>query len=434
MQMQGKARCVTIYTGEEDSHQGRPLYTVLLEFLRREGAMGATVTRGLAGFGARSRIHTANIVNLSSDLPIKLEWIDHPEQVNRLMPLIRAMVGDGLITVAELEVIQYAAGRRQDPLEQSVANIMRLAPSTVSPETPAADLITLLIDRGYRCLPVVDGDYRIVGIITDGDLLRHAQLPARLGLYGRIPPDLLRDQFISLAASAINAAAIMTDPVVTVAADDNLRSLVTKMNLHDLKRLPVVNAENHLVGLVTRLDLLRTLEYHGLGAGPVQQERPREGSSIAELMNASPPSVMPEATLEEVVRALELSHQQRVLVVDGSRKVIGIISDGDILRRSQDRENPGLLQRLRGIVTGEPAIDDGLLNQAEKAADLMTMPVFTVRAQTPLDEALRLMLRHQIKRLPVVDNDKRLIGLLGRSSLLNGIVGQSVNQSLEDRP
>ena len=151
-------------------------------------------------------------------------------------------------------------------------------------------------------------------------------------------------------------------------------------------------------------------------------------------MNASPPSVMPEATLEEVVRALELSHQQRVLVVDGSRKVIGIISDGDILRRSQDRENPGLLQRLRGIVTGEPAIDDGLLNQAEKAADLMTVPVFTVRAQTPLDEALRLMLRHQIKRLPVVDNEKRLIGLLGRSSLLNGIVGQSVDRSLGDRP
>ena len=274
MQMQGKARCVTIYTGEEDRHQGRPLYTALLAFLRREGAMGATVTRGLAGFGARSRMHTANIVNLSSDLPIKLEWIDHPEQVDRLMPLIRAMVGDGLITVTEVEVIQYAAGRRQDPLEQSVANIMRLAPSTVSPETPAADLITLLIDRGYRCLPVVDSDCRIVGIITDGDLLRHAQLPARLGLYGRIPSDLLRDQFISLAASKINAAEIMTDPVVTVSADDNLRSLVTKMNLHDLKRLPVVDADDHLVGLVTRLDLLRTLEYHGLGAGSVQQERP----------------------------------------------------------------------------------------------------------------------------------------------------------------
>ena len=94
MQMQGKALCVTIYIGEENRYQGRPLYTALLEFLRREGAMGATVTRGLAGFGARSRIHAANLVDLSSDLPIKLEWIDHPEQVDRLMPLIRAMIGD----------------------------------------------------------------------------------------------------------------------------------------------------------------------------------------------------------------------------------------------------------------------------------------------------------------------------------------------------
>lgn len=425
MQMQGKARRVTVYVGEDNRYQGRPLYTALLEFLRSEGAMGATVTRGSAGFGARSRIHTANIIDLSTDLPIKLEWIDHPELVDRLLPRVRAMVGDGLITIDELEVIQYAAGRQPDPLEQRVGNIMRTAPTTVTTETPATEIITLLIERGYRCLPVVDDDYCVVGIITDGDLLRQANLPARLGLYGTIPPDVLRDQFDELASSKTSAAEIMAEPVVTVDIENNLRKLVTKMDLHDLKRLPVVDTDDHLVGLVTRLDLLRTLEYHALGEDSAQRKRPRAGNSIAELMNVSPPTVGPEASLEEVVRALELSHQQRVLVVDRNNKVIGIVSDGDILRRSQDREDPGLLRRLRSLVTGESQTDDGVLNQDETAANLMTVPVFTVKADTPLDEALRLMLRHQIKRLPVVDEEKRLMGLLGRSSLLNGLVGQT---------
>jgi len=425
MQMQGKALCVTIYIGEKNRHQGKPLYVALLEFLRHEGAMGATVTRGLAGFGARSRIRTASIIELSSDLPIKLEWIDHPEQVDRLMPRIRTMVGDGLITVSELEVIQYAAGRRPDPLAQRVGNIMRTSPTTVAPDTPAAKIVTLLIDRGYRCLPVVDGDYRVVGIITDGDLLRQANLAARLGLYGTIPADVLRNQFVELTSSATVAADIMAEPVVTIDANDTLRNLVTKMNLHDLKRLPVVDSNGQLIGLVTRLDLLRTLEYQGLSEGSAQQKRPREGSSIAELMNVAPPTVRPEASLEEVMSALELSHQQRVMVIDSWRNLVGIVTDGDILRRSQDRENPSLLIRLRGLVTGEPPIGEGRLTGDETAADLMTVPVFTISAQAPLDEALRLMLRHKIKRLPVIDEEKHLVGLLGRTSLLNGLVGQS---------
>ncbi len=243
MQMQGKALCVAIYIGEDNRHQGKPLYVALLEFLRREGAMGATVSRGLAGYGARSRIHTANIIELSSDLPIKLEWVDHSEQIDRLMPLVRAMVGDGLITINEVEVIQYAAGRRPDPLEQSVGNIMRTSVTTVAPETPVAGIITLLIERGYRCLPVVNADHCVVGIITDGDLLKHANLLARLGLYGTIPADKLRAQFIELASSPVTAADIMTEPVIEVSADETLRKLIVKMNLHDLKRLPVVDVK-----------------------------------------------------------------------------------------------------------------------------------------------------------------------------------------------
>ncbi len=115
MQIQGKAYRVSVYIGEDDHTQGKPLYMAILEYLKREGAAGATVVRGLAGFGAHSQIHTANIITLSADLPIKVEWVDVAERVERLLPQVRQMVNDGLITVDEVEVVQYAAGRWPNP-------------------------------------------------------------------------------------------------------------------------------------------------------------------------------------------------------------------------------------------------------------------------------------------------------------------------------
>src|SRR5262245_41996979 len=105
MQIQGKAYRVAIYIGEDNHYQGKSLYMALLELLLKEGASGATVLRGLAGYGAHSRIHTTTIVNLSADLPIVVEWIDLPERVERLLPTIREMVNDGLITLEEVQVV-----------------------------------------------------------------------------------------------------------------------------------------------------------------------------------------------------------------------------------------------------------------------------------------------------------------------------------------
>jgi PII-like signaling protein len=164
MQLQGKALRVTIYIGESDHYQGKSLYMALLQLLKREGASGATVVRGLAGFGARSRIHTATILDLSTDLPIRVEWVDQTEVVERLLLQVRQMVDDGLITVEEVDVVQYAPGRQPDPLDQLVQDIMRTEVVTVVPNTSVAAIVTLLLQRGYRSLPVVDGNGRPQGI------------------------------------------------------------------------------------------------------------------------------------------------------------------------------------------------------------------------------------------------------------------------------
>ena len=425
MQIQGEAQRVTIYIGESDLVRGANLYTAILELLRREGAAGATVTRALAGFGARSRIHTANIETLSADLPIRIEWVDIPERVERLLPQVRRLVNDGLITQETVQVVQYAMGRSQDPLDQPVGNIMRTEVVRVTPATPVAELTTLLLQRGVRALPVVDEAGRLTGIITDGDLLRRANLSARLGLQPELSAAQLHEQLASLQQSTATAADLMTKPVVTVRASDKVRTVVAQMTKHGLKRLPVVNDSGRLVGIVSRLDVFRAVEYQQAALG-ADEETPHTGRTVAELMHADVPTVLPAARLEEIVQALEQSQRRRAVVVDEQRRVVGIITDGDLLRRSQQGHQPGLLSRLRSLVTGQAEVVTALPDAGETAATLMTAPVFTVHLDTPVGAALQLMTQHGVKRLPVVDAEGRLVGLLGRASVLRGLLEDGV--------
>lgn len=422
MQLQGKALRVIIYIGESDHYRGKALYMALLQFLKREGAAGATVTRGLAGFGAKSRIHTATILDLSADLPIRLEWIEQPEVVERLLPQVRQMVNDGLITVEEVDVIQYAPGRRPDPLAQPVQDVMRTEVISVSPQTPAAEVVTLLLQKGYRSLPVVDENGRLQGIITDGDLLRRASLSARLDLQTELSAADWQQQLAELRAQGNTAVSLMTSPVITIPANAPLRQAVEQMAAYDLKRLPVVADNGLLAGWISRVDILRTMEYHQ-PAAEMEVETPATGATIAELMYRDVPTISPQASLEQIVQALEQNRRRRAVVVDAGRRVLGIITDGDLLRRSRQETRAGLLARLRRLVTGQQASPPAtLLDAAETAVDLMTAPVITVPVDAAPAEALRLMMRHAVKRLPVVDENGRLVGLLGRASLLRGLL------------
>jgi PII-like signaling protein len=107
MNIVGIGKRVRAYVGEGDLWHGKPLYLAILEMLRAEGCAGATATRGVGGFGAHSRIHTATILRLSEDLPIVVEWIDTLERIERVLPQLTSMVAEGLITVDEVEIVHY---------------------------------------------------------------------------------------------------------------------------------------------------------------------------------------------------------------------------------------------------------------------------------------------------------------------------------------
>jgi len=109
--LEGTQVLVRVFVGESDQWHHQPLYVALLERLRREGFSGATVTRGVAGFGAHSLVHTANILRLSQDLPVIVEVVDTEEQVERLRPILDEMVAEGLVTMEKVHVLRYKPGR-----------------------------------------------------------------------------------------------------------------------------------------------------------------------------------------------------------------------------------------------------------------------------------------------------------------------------------
>jgi PII-like signaling protein len=96
-----------IYIGESDRWQGKPLYEAIILKAREMGIAGATMLRGMMGFGANSRIHTAKILRLSEDLPIVVEVVDNVEKIERLLPVIDKMVQEGLVTLEHVRIIQY---------------------------------------------------------------------------------------------------------------------------------------------------------------------------------------------------------------------------------------------------------------------------------------------------------------------------------------
>ena len=110
MKMEGDAKRVRVYIGESDQWHGTPLFTAIVERCRREGFAGATVLRGIEGFGAHSRIHTARILRLSEDLPIVVEIVDRPDRIEQLRPILDEMVHEGLVTIEDVHVLKYVAG------------------------------------------------------------------------------------------------------------------------------------------------------------------------------------------------------------------------------------------------------------------------------------------------------------------------------------
>ena len=114
MKFEGEGKLLRLFIGEHDRWDGKPLYEAIVLRARAEGMAGATVLRGIEGFGAASRVHTSRLLELSSDLPIVVELVDTEEKIERILPIFDEMVGDGMMTLETVHIVTYRATPKDD--------------------------------------------------------------------------------------------------------------------------------------------------------------------------------------------------------------------------------------------------------------------------------------------------------------------------------
>jgi uncharacterized protein len=111
MKMSEEGQLLRVFCGESDTWEGQPLYRAIVLKAKELGMAGATVLRGPMGFGANSRVHTAKLLDVSTDLPVVIELVDSAEKIQRLLPFLDEAVSEGLITIENVRVLHYRHNR-----------------------------------------------------------------------------------------------------------------------------------------------------------------------------------------------------------------------------------------------------------------------------------------------------------------------------------
>lgn len=412
-----KAKRLTIYIGESDKWRGKALHVALLETLRTQGMAGATVTRGLAGFGAHSVIRTANILVLSMDLPLIIQVIDTPEKIDSALKVIAPMVGEGLITLDDVEVVKYTH-RYLNPLpaDKHVSDVMTRKVVTLTDTMPVAEAWETMLKNLLKALPVLNKNGEVVGILTDEDLLEKIGLQQHLSIAERLDEKTLQAELESLRTSPLKVADVMVSPAITARGDEPLGIAAARMAEHRIKRLPVLDEKGKLAGVLSRVDVLKQV---------VSEESRKRAAkaptgaarTLGDIMITEVPTIEEDAPLADVIARFLEAGTRRLIVVDETGQPLGLISDADAVTRVQPTAQRGVLQALRGR---KNAPDERI-----SASEIMSQRVLSATADTPLTDATQLMLAQKRKWMVVVDAEGKAIGLVDRQALFKAMLHQA---------
>ena len=424
----GRGKQLTVFVSESDHYQHRSLYMAIMEMLRREGCSGATATRGIAGFGASSLIHTSAILRLSLDQAVVITVVDRPQRIERLLAPLRTMAPNALITVQDLEVIQSGAPSREGLPDVKVSDVMRREVASVHLESPLTSVIELLLDKNYTAVPVLEHDGKVVGVISENDLLTRGGMKATLSLQQAADPEYVRELQQSLENPDRTASEVMTKPATTVSPETPLGEAARLMVDKHLKRLPVVDREGKLVGILGRLDILKLVAAVHLPEWHPEAHPIGEPALVEDVMTQEVPVVGETAKVEEIFDLLVASSHKRVVVINDRRHVVGIVADSDLISRVSRESRPGIMEVLISKVPiariGGEARKHIQKLRARSANEFMTREVITVRDKMPVASALALSAEKRVKRLPVVDAQDELVGIVGRTEMMRALLGR----------
>ncbi|MEN6408468.1 MAG: DUF190 domain-containing protein [Anaerolineaceae bacterium] len=413
---QNRVQRLRIYISESDRWRGKPLEMALLDTLRAQGVAGATVFRGIGGFGAHSRVSTTSIEVLSMDLPIVVEVIDTPEKIASILDVVSPMVREGLITLEEVQLIKYTHRFRNPlPADRLVGEIANREVISISTDATIHEAWKRMLDEHVKDLPVVNPSGQAVGILTDEDLLERGGIRERLSVAVRLDEAEINQELAQLKSSPQTVENVMTQPVVTVMESESLGTATLRMVKRGLKRLPVVDENGVLVGMLSRLDVLRQVAQVQQKARPEAPHFPH-GQTVREIMTTQIPMVNQDENLASIIEQFAQNDTHRLVVVDETGKAVGLLSDSDVVARVKPVRHKTILDAFRQI--GKPAPG------TETAFDLMSPGPLTASPDLPVVEAIRMMLAESRKWLVVVDESGKPLGLVDRQILLEAVIDE----------
>jgi CBS-domain-containing membrane protein len=394
---------IEILTSDEARWHGSPLYEAIVHAVAHEkSAARCIVTRGVAGCFENGEVASHRVMDISYNMPIKIEIVLPSPEVARVLPRVEEMVTDGLVMVQEREISLHRTGGSLLPRSVRVRDIMTASPVSVGPDAGLREIVQLLVRSEFDGVPVIDGKGRLLGMIGQEHLVQKTGLHATPGLFAAMaqgaPEAVPEAELFPSAAAGMTAREVMTSPGETIDADHLVVDAVRIMTKGNLKRLPVLDADKRLVGMLSRIDVLRlasagfgrrrVLETHGAGVPGITP------ISEADLLDV--PKVSAATPAREVLDAID-QEGRRAVVVDEAGRFIGVISDKDLLPLL-DPKNKHKIDELT-------------------AGSLMRVIPTVVQSES-VEEALRWMVEHRRQRLPVVDGEGMYIGMLSREELL----------------
>ena len=444
----------------------RVLVEALVTLVQRRQLAGITITRALEGSGTHGRLRTAGALELGEDMPVVVEIVDRAERIEALLPEVAALVTTGTLTVGEVRL--YVPTTRL-----LVRDVMRPTAGAISPETPLADALKLLLEGARRMLPVVDGRGVLVGVLTLGHLLElgeHSGAATTAALTLAQPVDArpasegLRQRLDSLVAGRTVREGMLAQPL-TVRPEMPLDAVGRALTQRHLTRAPVVDGGGRLVGLISERVIVEALvgaQEQALRAGdpatgasadsPIDADLdvsaldlrlcvlPGAGEHLtAEALADTETILLPETTgAAETIQACKQARGGLALIIGFDGRLVGVVDEDALLARAFP---PGVmsgappagasgLNRLwlrlfaRAPGSAQASLLQGPHGRSLVARDLMRPAQPWVTPTTPVVEALALMERDDQRDVAcVVGEDGRPRGALWRHDVVRALLG-----------
>lgn len=411
-------KAIEIFTNEEARYQGKPIADAVIDYIRDlKIAARCIVTRGIAGCYESGEVSTGRLEVLSYNLPIRIYIVLPAAVTDQVLAGLDPLVGNGVLALQDLTVISHKATSTFFPRQLTVKDVMTAEPACVSAESPVSEAARLLLSSIFTGLPVVDAQGEPVGVVTQGDLIVKGGLPLRLGLLAESAQEGDTEAVMATLARK-KVQDIMTTPAVTIQEDRPLTEAVDLMLTQKLKRLPVVGKGGRLAGILSRLDIFKTVmrEAPDWDAFRAQKIEVNNLRTVKDIVRRDTRTVSPETTINKVIQFIDGNDIQCVAVVNSNGTLIGMIADSDLLHYF--KPDPEGLRALFSRLTHPSGKDLTQRLAATTAFDVMCSDLLTVQEEMLIEDVIRLMTEKRLKRLPVIDTAGRFKGMISRDSLL----------------